>query len=91
MASGVLSPTSMRDNVAKEILESEKTFVEQMQTLVKVFSKPLKWWAQELSVNYGKVGTVHDTAGHGDTPDFQYCMAYHVYRCTRREGLDWLT
>ena len=37
-----------RDNVAKEILDSEKTFVDQMTTLVAVFIKPLRWWQAEI-------------------------------------------
>ena len=76
----VKSPKSMRDNVAREILESEKTFVDQMQILVKVFAKPLKWWAQELTANYGKVrasgspGRFHVASWLGSRP-FPEC--YH--------------
>lgn len=31
-----------------QLLESEKTFVEQMATLVAVFIKPLRWWQAEI-------------------------------------------
>ena len=31
-----------------QILDSERTFVEQMTTLVAVFIKPLRWWQAEI-------------------------------------------
>ena len=37
-----------------QILDSEKTFVEQMATLAAVFIKPLRWWQAEIVG--GKVG-----------------------------------
>jgi hypothetical protein len=46
---------SHRDQVAREIMESEKSFVGNMTTLVSVFLKPLKWWDAELKASYGKV------------------------------------
>lgn len=39
-------------------MDSEKTFVEQMATLVAVFIKPLRWWQAEIvggKVKYANV------------------------------------
>ena len=42
------SASNRRDQIAKEILDSEMTFVQQMTTLTAVFIKPLRWWKLEI-------------------------------------------
>ena len=58
-----MASQQMRDNVAREILESEKTFVDQMTVLVSVYVKPLRFWSQELAANYGKVSVQSTCVG----------------------------
>lgn len=48
------SRVTRRDQVARELMDSEKSFVEQMTVLTKVFIKPLRWWKLEITQGQGR-------------------------------------
>jgi len=49
------SRVTRRDQVARELMDSEKSFVEQMTVLTKVFIKPLRWWKLEITQGRGSM------------------------------------